>query len=560
MHPLDIPEIALQVGLYFDSSSLLPCILVSRSWYQAFLPTLWKTISLPPTGQHRRPGPNVPMPWLSVLQRHGHLIHELSTIKLFPEETIRVLQVLELPNLQSVVLRINSQPEVGAHHQLKPFIRQHQGSLRNLTLIQDNLYGEFGHQDPRFRRVQLEPRLRTPNPEYSVWKLVWEGLGGNPSSINGEHTIQSDERGDLSGQRLRSLTVGGALVYWQEEFDACPGLWEFLKNLDSLTLWGLHLGTPDPVDEAVIPDVADTLSSTEPSLTSSASSLVSEPSLPFARMAGSRVRDLSLCEGDAGAVDIEVALIQQCTELRSLTWCNDSGQDTFQESFCLLLDRLAFLNSLDLGIPGMTESDCMLMLRSVRQPLRKLVLRESTRLSTRATCALLEEDDERHAATLEILHLPKSNEMTGLCTQMILSSCPKLQSFHVINGVQNRDITMDPREWACKDLRELELHLDSKLNSLSQDIIKELYSVDDFMRSTSLTNTTSGHVTVRTRKSAEQFNLMFERMKALDNLQSLAIHGRQCTRFKEATVVDGQVHLQWSKWTVDLMSSDTQKW
>jgi len=531
MHPLDIPEVALHLGAFLDSRSLLECILVSRPWYQAFLPTLWRTVCLPSFGVRGHPVSSL---WSDVLQQHGHLIHELNAINLFPNETIRLVEVLDVPNLQNVILCVSTQRHGEAHRRLKSFLRRHQDSLQSLTL----LYGQIGL-----------PWSRSPEREHSVWNLVLDALGGNNNNYRynntfvGRNTDRSEKGGDHTRQRLRSLTVDGALVYWQEELDACPGIWEFLRNLDTLIFHGWHAATPDPKEEIATSDEEATLSLTEPGLPSPSSSPESEPSLPFAQMAGAKIRDLRLFEGDAGVVDMEAALIQQCTELRSLTWCNDHVQDGFQEAFGLILDRLPFVNSIDLGIPRLSESDCILIFRNVRQPLRKLVLREVSNFSTRATYALLEEGNGRHGATLETLRLSKSNGLTGLCMQMILSSCPRLQSFQGINGIQNKDMAMDPREWACKGLRELELIMDSKLDSMNQSIIEALYSVDDFMRSIS-----GGRVTVRNRKSPEHFNLMFERMKALNSLESLTIHGRQCTRLKEAIFVDRQVQLQWSTW------------
>lgn len=44
-HPLEITEILLYVASYVSVKSLPACARVSKAWYQAFIPAIWKEIT-----------------------------------------------------------------------------------------------------------------------------------------------------------------------------------------------------------------------------------------------------------------------------------------------------------------------------------------------------------------------------------------------------------------------------------------------------------------------------------------------------------------------------------
>ncbi|KAF9346364.1 hypothetical protein BGX34_003932 [Mortierella sp. NVP85] len=47
-HPLDLPEVLLQVVLYLDAKDVVPCSLVSRAFHSFFAPYVWRNIMLGP--------------------------------------------------------------------------------------------------------------------------------------------------------------------------------------------------------------------------------------------------------------------------------------------------------------------------------------------------------------------------------------------------------------------------------------------------------------------------------------------------------------------------------
>jgi len=45
-HPLDIPEVLLEVALYLDAKDVLACSLVSRAFYSSFAPYIWRDCAM----------------------------------------------------------------------------------------------------------------------------------------------------------------------------------------------------------------------------------------------------------------------------------------------------------------------------------------------------------------------------------------------------------------------------------------------------------------------------------------------------------------------------------
>jgi len=56
LHPLETPEIVLHIASFVPERSLLVCVRVSKFWYRAFIPFVWKCIELDNSDQlHLRP-------------------------------------------------------------------------------------------------------------------------------------------------------------------------------------------------------------------------------------------------------------------------------------------------------------------------------------------------------------------------------------------------------------------------------------------------------------------------------------------------------------------------
>ncbi|KAK3810172.1 MAG: hypothetical protein J3Q66DRAFT_391321 [Benniella sp.] len=87
-HPLEIPEVLSHVASYVHERSLPACAQVSKGWYQAFIPHIWKDIKL----ITQKPGPEA-------MPRYSHHVKKLyvSVRNLLPD-------LPQCPNLQSLTL------------------------------------------------------------------------------------------------------------------------------------------------------------------------------------------------------------------------------------------------------------------------------------------------------------------------------------------------------------------------------------------------------------------------------------------------------------------------
>ncbi|KAI8346123.1 hypothetical protein B0O80DRAFT_247389 [Mortierella sp. GBAus27b] len=100
-HPLDLLDILSFVVLYVRSRDLPNCLLVSRTWHQAFLPFVWKDIALDKPSE-------------AAVQVHRHLVRRLEV-----RHHSSHLDTLHLPNLDSISVDCPSQDAV------IPFIMRH---------------------------------------------------------------------------------------------------------------------------------------------------------------------------------------------------------------------------------------------------------------------------------------------------------------------------------------------------------------------------------------------------------------------------------------------------
>jgi len=86
-HPLEIPEILLHMTSYVPVKSLPTCARVSKSWYQAFVPAIWKEISLSDDSK-------IPF---KAMQSQSHLVQSLVLVDLSQGPTPFIF-----PNLDSL--------------------------------------------------------------------------------------------------------------------------------------------------------------------------------------------------------------------------------------------------------------------------------------------------------------------------------------------------------------------------------------------------------------------------------------------------------------------------
>ncbi|KAK3810171.1 MAG: hypothetical protein J3Q66DRAFT_352311 [Benniella sp.] len=85
-HPLELPEILSHIASYVHKRSRPACARVSKGWYQAFIPHIWKDI-------------NLPVQRLEAMRRYSHHVK-----KLYVGVKNPMLDPPQCPNLQSLTL------------------------------------------------------------------------------------------------------------------------------------------------------------------------------------------------------------------------------------------------------------------------------------------------------------------------------------------------------------------------------------------------------------------------------------------------------------------------
>ena len=151
-HPLELPEILSHIASYVHERSLPACARVSKGWYQAFIPHIWKDVSFTP----RKPE-HVAMP------RYSHHVKKLyvGVENLIPD-------LPQCPNLQSLT--------ISRSHRLGPQSPAHYSSLacRRATLARlvDDPASTTQPEGPGFTRQMFLSRRRIRSGNCA---LDWNG-------------------------------------------------------------------------------------------------------------------------------------------------------------------------------------------------------------------------------------------------------------------------------------------------------------------------------------------------------------------------------------------------
>ncbi|KAG0012962.1 hypothetical protein BGZ82_002338, partial [Podila clonocystis] len=331
-HALEVHEIAIQIRSFLTRKHLHACILVSRRWHEAFVPFLWEKTQLKEYYVFPKPG--------DVLL-HKNLVRYLSYTAFSAVNAVAYHQVT-FPNLVS--FRTHFLPWTQwskdertlwkKQNPIEGFLERHSPNLQSLTL------------DSHFDELKDET---DEDLEHSIWRVIL----ATRQSIDTSSSVSNDGHDCPRGFSfpLRSLTLNRVTFHWRE-LDACNGIWELLKNLDSLTI---QIWSHSKIQR----------SATAPT------------HHPFDQMAGSKIQYLTLqyCDGGDSTSWSEFELIRQCQQLRSLFWYNLKCEHDSLLVSGIQAGRWPYLESLHLTLPALTDAQLASMIESMARPLRELTVR-----------------------------------------------------------------------------------------------------------------------------------------------------------------------------------------
>ena len=430
--PSRLLEIALHVGSFLNKRTIHNCVLVSHQWHQSFLPSLWNNVSLNGIYRSMYPPPET-------VALHRRLIRYLAYGEMPAAERLPRYQVT-FPEV--VALRLHYLPwspwsneERSVWNERDPtedFLKRHRPFLRSLTL------------DSHFDELKDET---AGDLDHSIWRMIVAANTNYNDSRDGDGDGDDHEhfkrRRYNSVQSLRSLSLHRVTFHWRE-MDACPGLWDLLKNLETLKIqiWSYARIPVEAFSQNISPS---------PPL------LVHHPIQ--SRMVGAKIQHLTLqhCQGGDCTSWGEITLIQQCQELRSLSWLNPNCLHASLLASGVLCNRWPFLDSIDLAISGVQDSELAIMIEGLASPLRQLSV-QSWGFSHHACGALLNSGNGRHRATLETLKIPGAKLIPSHNIQKILCSFPRLTTLHAVS-LTDLDIWQDSRPWVCLQMRDFRVSL-----------------------------------------------------------------------------------------------------
>ncbi|KAG0241343.1 hypothetical protein BGX31_001242 [Mortierella sp. GBA43] len=270
MNPLEMPEIAEVISSHLIPEDLAQCILVSKAWYDLFMPALWDTIKL----DTRKDPDTGPQP--SAIYHHGRLIRSLRINKDVCEELNihgPILEILESMDftemfpllislrLDGVHLSPAKWSTLSTHHHLRSIYvcwieiadppvfwrlctNLEQVDLCDCTIASTGIPGDV--EFPRMRSLQLnrtkemdeetqlEVLLRSPNLRDMTWMTIDHD---NPRSTKLPVQIQSGH-----WPHLHTLHLGGGLEDTDLMF-VLNGIGKKHRNLRNLHVGGHSLNT-----------------------------------------------------------------------------------------------------------------------------------------------------------------------------------------------------------------------------------------------------------------------------------------------------------------------------
>ncbi|KAG0334523.1 hypothetical protein BG000_008249 [Podila horticola] len=168
-----------------------------------------------------------------------------------------------------------------------------------------------------------------------------------------------------------------------------------------------------------------------------------------------RLKSLQMCARAGITARHQFELIQQCPQLESLTWSEDSWPDSAQSfpttEFCQMLKHSCpNLAIFELQIQSLTDKDLSQILDSARRVTSFQVF--DTQFGSAAFQSLIQ-----HFGYVTKLDLRRCPEVTSAMSQQILESCPGLTEFFA--GYLKVQDMKPEQEWVCTGLTSISLFI-----------------------------------------------------------------------------------------------------
>lgn len=166
-----------------------------------------------------------------------------------------------------------------------------------------------------------------------------------------------------------------------------------------------------------------------------------------------RLKSLQMCARTGISARHQFEMIQQCPQLESLVWSEDSWPEATQSfpttEFCQMLTHTCpNLAVFELQIQSLTDKDLSRILESARRVTSFQVF--DTQFGATAFRSLL-----RHFPHVTKLDLRRCQEVTSTMSQQILTSCPRLTEFFA-GYLKVQDMK---QEWVCTGLTSMSLFI-----------------------------------------------------------------------------------------------------
>ncbi|GJJ71491.1 hypothetical protein EMPS_03841 [Entomortierella parvispora] len=180
------------------------------------------------------------------------------------------------------------------------------------------------------------------------------------------------------------------------------------------------------------------------------------PPQVYRRLTGCKVKTLEV--NNCSSVLNVYQLMQDCQELRSLTWHSNGYPQSSELPSLMIRDLQAglwpFLESLDLNNDYFTDVE-LAHLFEVVGPLKDLTL-DFSAFGDLSSVALLEAGSGKHSKRMETLSLSRCSALDGVMVQRFLCEMPHLKVLRA-NFLTQQNIEQDPRPWVCSQLEELRI-------------------------------------------------------------------------------------------------------
>lgn len=210
---LYIPEIRDEVAQYLKVADLCACVLISKNWYDAFTPSLWRIVQLGRQDTSR--------PTLKNVSKHAFFVQDLSLVR---------------SDLTPIVLFDHTFPRLTS---FKMDIRNGKVESRNKSRINNNDLND-GVETSQVQESATNPPKEAPLEDNQVWDLghLIEVNGPSMIDITGKEFGPFFERHAATLRRLDVSLVDPIPSFSMDWMFHCP-------HLQSLKLSDLSINTAD---------------------------------------------------------------------------------------------------------------------------------------------------------------------------------------------------------------------------------------------------------------------------------------------------------------------------